>query len=530
LREIPESWIWVPIKELGEIITGSTPPRKKPEFFGGDIPFYKPTDLDAGYEVIEAREYLSDLGADKSRLLPPLSVLVTCIGATIGKTGLARRICVTNQQINAIVPVENFVSANWLYRIITSPFVQNSIIENSSSTTLPILNKSRFSNLIIPLAPLNEQRRIEDKLDRILARVEACRERCDRIPLLLKRFRQSVLTAATSGQLTEDWREANNKNLRDWEETTVGELIDDIEAGINVRCDERPPLPHEQGLVKISAVTWGTFDDSESKTLPSDKIAPESTRIAVGDFLISRANTLELVGACVIVEQVTRPVYLSDKVLRLVMNDADKKWLLFWLRSEKGRSQIERLASGNQLSMRNLTQANLKSIVVRLPDKDERNELIRRVETLFAYADRLEAQYQKALTHLGRLTPALLDKAFRGELVPQDPNDEPASVLLERIRSEISKTQPRKTKRLIEFIPSLHSVVPVAMLTRKEIQPSHLSAILKERGSLTAESLWTASQLDIDDFYDQLKDEEAQGLLRETRGADPNAARLLEVA
>jgi type I restriction enzyme S subunit len=129
------------------------------------------------------------------------------------------------------------------------------------------------------------------------------------------------------------------------------------------------------------------------------------------------------------------------------MNDADKKWLLFWLRSEKGRSQIERLASGNQLSMRNLTQANLKSIVVRLPDKDERNELIRRVETLFAYADRLEAQYQKARTHIDLLTPALLDKAFRGELVPQDPNDEPASVLLERIQAERAQAPTAKPKR-----------------------------------------------------------------------------------
>jgi hypothetical protein len=189
---------------------------------------------------------------------------------------------------------------------------------------------------------------------------------------------------------------------------------------------------------------------------------------------------------------------------------------------------IQEITAG--VAQQKISLKRFRAMPIPIPPLEEQQEIVRRVETLFAYADRLEAQYQKARTHIDLLTPALLDKAFRGELVPQDPNDEPASVLLERIRSEISKTQPRKTKRLIEFIPSLHSVVPVAMLTRKEIQPSHLSAILKERGSLTAESLWTASQLDIDDFYDQLKDEEAQGLLRETRGADPNAARLLEVA
>ena len=154
----------------------------------------------------------------------------------------------------------------------------------------------------------------------------------------------------------------------------------------------------------------------------------------VGDFSISRANTLELVAACVIVEKVERPVFLSDKVLRVVMNEEYKKWILFWLRSENGRQQIESLASENQLSMRNITQASIKSITLKLPCEIEQQEIVRRVEALFAKADRIEAQYKNARQQVDRLTPALLAKAFRGELVPQDPNDEPASVLLERVK------------------------------------------------------------------------------------------------
>lgn len=114
------------------------------------------------------------------------------------------------------------------------------------------------------------------------------------------------------------------------------------------------------------------------------------------------------------------------------------------------------------------------------------------------------------------MTPALLDKAFRGELVPQDPNDEPASVLLEQIRSELTVAKANKTEqRQRVTVASKPSIAQVIMLTRKDIQPSHLSSILKARGALTAENLWTESQLEIDDFYDQLKDEEVQGLLRE---------------
>jgi type I restriction enzyme S subunit len=384
----------------------------------------------------------------------------------------------------------------------------------------------------LPLAPFNEQKRIADKLDAVLARVDACRERLDRVPAILRRFRQAVLATATSGALTEEWREERNKDSSTWEATSVGSLIQGVEAGINIQCEERPPEPNERGLVKISAVTWGVYNDNESKTLPPTRQVPEATRIVVGDFLLSRANTLELVGACVLVEKVTRPVYLSDKVLRLVMSEEYKKWLLFWLRSQNGRKQIEQLASGNQLSMRNLSQANLKAIAVRLPPSDERAEIVRRVEALLGYADQLEAHYTAARAKVERLTPALLAKAFRGELVPQDPNDEPAAVLLERIRAARATSEgptgPKRRKG--GGGPKTSQKAGVLMLTRKDVQDTHLTTILKERGPLTAEALWSASQLGIDDFYDQLKDEEARGLLREKRGDSSNAPRTLEAA
>ncbi|MBK9394121.1 MAG: hypothetical protein IPN40_09620 [Uliginosibacterium sp.] len=300
--------------------------------------------------------------------------------------------------------------------------------------------------------PCPEQKRIADKLDSTLARVEACRDRLDRLPALLKRFRQSILAAATSGRLTEDWRATRSLDeaqrapeSQAWSSKTVGELINDIEAGLNVKCDERPPETGERGLVKISAVTWGVFDEQESKTLPSDAAITPKTRIRTGDFLISRANTLELVGACVLVHEVNRELHLSDKVLRLAMPDDMKPWLLYVLRSAEGRRQIEARASGNQLSMRNLSQANLREISVPMPSKAEIAEIVRRVETLFAFADRLEARLATARKQAEQLTPALLAKAFRGELVPQDPNDEPATELLKRLAT--TRTEAPKAKR-----------------------------------------------------------------------------------
>jgi type I restriction enzyme S subunit len=200
-----------------------------------------------------------------------------------------------------------------------------------------------------------------------------------------------------------------------------------------MRCEERPPRDGELGVVKVSAVTWGRFDPRQSKTLPPDYNPPEKARIRDGDLLISRANTLELVGAVVLVDNEPNGLFLSDKILRLVIDDDAKRWVLWFLRSPLGREQIEDLATGNQLSMRNISQDALRRIRLPFPPTEIRRRLIEKVESAFGRADRLEAEAARGRALLDRLEAAVLAKALKGELVPQDPNDEPASVLLDRI-------------------------------------------------------------------------------------------------
>jgi type I restriction enzyme, S subunit len=445
VRELPKGWAEVTLEDIAQWGSGGTPARKNPEYYDGEIPWIKTGELNQKF-VLDTEEKISDLALKNSsaKIFPKGSVAVAMYGATIGKTSILGIDAATNQACAVGVPNTKVTIAEYLWHYLSSQ--KEEFIEAGKGGAQPNISQGVIKEWEIPLPPLNEQKRIADRLDLLLTRIDKTKAHLDRIPPLLKRFRQSVLAAATSGKLTEDWREANSLDIENWKDVTVGDLIDKIEAGINVQCEERPPLPHEYGLVKISAVTWGTYDDTKSKTIPVTHIVPESTRIAVGDFLISRANTLELVAACVIVEKVERPVFLSDKVLRVVMNEEYKQWLLFCLRSENGRNQIEKLASGNQLSMRNITQNSIKSIKLKLPSPEEQHEIVRRVETLFAKADRIEAQYQKARQDVDRLTPALLAKAFRGELVPQDPNDEPASVLLERVKAAKAQA-PTKTKR-----------------------------------------------------------------------------------
>jgi type I restriction enzyme, S subunit len=455
VRELPEGWETCKLEDLSSDVSYGYTATSGMEFNGPKM--LRITDIQNNQVNWSTVPHCEISEADKAKLLLEKGDLVFArSGATVGKSFLIKTEIPESVYASYLIRVRctNRQFTGYLNLYFQSPEYWSQITDFSAGVGQPNVNGTKLKNLQIPLPPLNEQKRIADRLDQLLTRIDKTKAHLDRLPPLLKRFRQSVLAAATSGKLTQDWREERSLDIRNWKDIAIGQLIDRIEAGINVQCEERPPLAHEYGLVKISAVTWGIYDDSKSKTIPVTHTVPESTRITVGDFLISRANTLELVAACVIVEKVERPVFLSDKVLRVVMNEEHKKWLLFWLRSENGRQQIESLASGNQLSMRNITQASIKSITLQLPTIAEQQEIVRRVEALFAKADRIEAQYKNARQQVDRLTPALLAKAFRGELVPQDPNDEPASVLLERVKEGRSIGQTKTVQRAKKKIKS----------------------------------------------------------------------------
>ncbi len=158
------------------------------------------------------------------------------------------------------------------------------------------------------------------------------------------------------GELPKGWKDT----VKGWKDTVLGEYIIHIGAGKSVRCEERPPNNNDVGIVKVSSVTWGFFDEEESKTCFSNDLLNENYLIKQGDFLFSRANTIELIGACVIVKSISKTLMLSDKILRFTISDQlSKDYTLHYLRSRKGRKEIERLSTVNQHSMRNIGRNGL---------------------------------------------------------------------------------------------------------------------------------------------------------------------------
>ena len=198
--ELPEGWEWTRIGTLFITVTGSTPSTKDTSLYGDEFPFYKPTDLDKGINVISSIDYVSEKGYNSGRVLPEKSVLVTCIGATIGKIGMIHKTGICNQQINAIIP-NIFVLPEYTFFLLNSLYMQEQILTNSSATTLPILNKSKFDNLLIPLTPLDEQKRIVSKLTDLLSFIDTIESDKTDLQTTIQLTKSKILDLAIRGKL-----------------------------------------------------------------------------------------------------------------------------------------------------------------------------------------------------------------------------------------------------------------------------------------------------------------------------------------
>lgn len=324
-----------------------------------------------------------------------------------------------------------------LYYFIISPTFLNQRDDLATGSTQEALTDTKAVELSIPLPPLNEQKRIVAKLDTIIPRIDSLKARLDNIPALIKRFRQSVLTAAVTGKLTETWR--GNRNLSDkWFATTLDEQSEYITSGSRGWAK----YYSKSGAIFVRAQNIKTddliLDDVAFVSLPY-KTEGLRTRISKQDILITITGAN--VTKTAIVKTDISEAYVNQHVaLVRLKQQIFSEYIYLWLVSPTaGRAQLEKAAYGAGKPGLNLQ--NIKDVDISLPPIEEQKEIVRQVEKLFILADKLETHYQNAKARIDKLSQSVLAKAFRGELVPQDPNDEPAEKLLERIMAEKAKME-----------------------------------------------------------------------------------------
>lgn len=483
MSDLPPGWCHTEIGLIAEVETGGTPPKSDPSLFGGKYPFFKPGDLDRGGTLVRAQETLSEAGLKKARRLPAGSVLVSCIG-NLGKSGITATEGASNQQINAVLPTP---AAEPWYLYYWTRTIRPWLEENASATTIAIINKGRFSKAPIALPPLAEQRRIMAKLDALTARSTRARADLDRIPALAARYKQAVLTMAFSGELTAEWRQQHaevafvasevimlrqrraayqdgrrGSRLRevpslalpgecpDLPSTWASGCVADV-ADLRVGYAFKSSWFKDDGvpLIRGANVGVGVLDCEDFKYLPAEQAREfDAYRLSEGDILLAMDRPListglkiarvpQDAGGALLVQRVASPITTP-------LVDRDFLWWLF--HSQHYLGQIARHATGSDLP--HVSGNDILTTSAPLPPLSEQVEIARRIARAFAEIDRLTAEAAAARRLLDRLDQAVLTKAFRGELVPQDPADEPANVLLERIHAErAAAPKPKRGRR-----------------------------------------------------------------------------------
>lgn len=351
------------------------------------------------------------------------------------------------------------IEAKYLYHFVHQESFRKEAARKFTGTAGQLRVPASFvRNAEIPLPPINEQRRIVVKLEKLLAKVESCQERLNKIPILLKRFRQSVLASACSGRLTADWQkhlqiESSNPTHEiadDLPSSWIWKSIRDLASAAKGSIRSGPfgsNLLHSEfqstGILAIGIdnVLDGKFSFGRQHRISSQKY--ETLKKYAARPLDVLVTVMATVGRCCVVPADIETAIITKHVYRITINQiiVNPYFLMHCIRGCPAvLAQVQGEIQG--VTRPGINGTILKEIRIPLPPLMEQQEIVRRIETLFKIADQIEERYNKAKAYVDKLTQSILAKAFRGELVPQDQKDEPASVLLKRIRALKSTDAP----------------------------------------------------------------------------------------
>lgn len=440
MSELPKGWVTTPLKVLVDSKKGKKPKHLTDKLSKEVVPYIDIKAFEKG--ILTKYGKLEDgVNATSS------DSLMVWDGARSGLVGRGVEGIIGSTLVK-ITPIEG--DKDYFHYFFQSLF--SLINSKTKGTGIPHVDPAVLWNVDFPLAPLNEQTRIANKLNSMLAKVDAAQTRLDKIPHILKRFRQSVLAAATSGELTKKWREEERlipSIMSTWEVKNLPsswqiKLLPEVGSSrLGKMLDKNKNEGVKTKYIGNINVRWNSFDLNDLKEIKvSDKEVNELS-IKDGDLIICEGG---VPGRGAIWKGGENNLVFQKALHRIRFNGLVlPDFALYCLQDDFNSNKLASLYTGT--TIKHLTGKALKSYPLRIPQMAEQKEIVRRVESLFAMADTVEKQFLEAKVRTNRLTQSILAKAFRGELVPQDPNDQPASELLARIKEKQSKNKPKETKK-----------------------------------------------------------------------------------
>jgi type I restriction enzyme S subunit len=476
---LPRNWLWTSIREASVLVTkGSTPTSYGFGFTKQGINFVKVENMANGCVARETiKEFVTQEAHDflKRSQLAEKDVLFSIAG-TIGRVAVVRGEDLPaniNQAIAIIRCPWRFLNPQYLKTFLDSTWARLSIQKKPRGVGMNNVSLEDVKNITFPLAPVNEQVRIVVRLEELFARLDAGVEGLRKVKAQLKSYRQAVLKHAFEGKLTEEWRKTHRDQIEP--ATKLLERIREVRKGTKFKelqpidTIDLPILPEEWTWARIGeiaesmrngvykpekfygnngvaclrmyniengAIVW---KDVKRMNLTPEEI--EFYELKPGDILVNRVNSRELVGkAAAIPSGLERCVYESKNIrLRLLQDYANSKYVNFWflMYSQNFFSRNAQQTVG----MASINQEQLASMPIPLCHPNEQTMVVEKIERLFSIADEVEKIATESIEHADKMRQSILKMAFEGKLVPQDPSDESAEKLLERIREEREKSR-----------------------------------------------------------------------------------------
>lgn len=432
-NELPNGWINTELSIIAEISMGQSPDSSTYNDVKKGLPFFQgKAEFSKLYPI--ARKWCTQ----PIKIAKQGDILLS-IRAPVGPTNLAPEDVCIGRGLAAIRPFSEVNTGFILYHFRA---IEPWMAEQGTGSTFKAVSGGFLKDISFSFPPLAEQKEIAARLDDLLAQVDTLKTRLDSISNILKRFRQSVLAAAVSGKLTEEWRCAEQFG----ELTKLGKIALDIRYGTSKKCN------HGSGstpVLRIPNITSGSLDLKNLKFADFELSELENLKLIEGDLLLIRSNgSVDLVGKTALVTEKDVHCLFAGYLIRIRLDQtkAFPKYIVLCLQSPVVRQVIE-IQARSTSGVNNINSKEIAALELPLPPLEEQKEIVRRVEELFAFADQVEQQVKAAQQRVNHLTQAILAKAFRGELTAQWREQNPdlisgensAAALLARIKAEKKK-------------------------------------------------------------------------------------------
>ena len=428
--DLPQGWEWVRLGEIGNTQTGTTPPTNNPAYYGQSYSFIKPADIGSNGEIVYNKQMLSEEGIKKGKLILKNSIMMVCIGGSIGKVGITNKDCSCNQQINVITPHLTEI-VKFLFYCLFSPYFYNTVLTIAPQTTLPIISKSKWEQIIIPLPPLAEQKRIVEKLEEILPLAEEygkneeiLSEMNQKLP---KQIRQSILQYAVQGKLVEqnpndepasellkrikvekeqlikDGKIKKEKPLppitqdeipydlpQGWEWVRVNDLGTYKKGPFGSALTKKIFVPKSDDTIKVyeqkNAIQKNAFLGDYYISKEYYEKSMKSFTVLPGDVIVSCAGTI---GETYILPSKIETGIINQALMRMrITKEIDIKFFLTYFEIILKQTSIEK-SKGS--AIKNIPPFEIfKSMLVPLPPLSEQKRIVNKVEELLNLVNKLE--------------------------------------------------------------------------------------------------------------------------------------------